>query len=683
MRSHRHRAELQILVWSVVLLAAACSSVDATDQAGTGDSSPALTVARPTVLLNGAEAAAGNPIDVDPGDTVVVEGGLGLVEYSNVLELEMFISTNVVLPDPDDLIVRLKSGHLHVTLDQDVEGSLVVDLGERTLTTTEPGTEFVVCQAPEGATCVYVVEGGLQWEGDGDPALYGAGEGTFARPGEPPESPNCPPAASFSRWMSGSRNGTSRQSLSDYVGQWAQQPCDETSEPVDTGTTTTVAAGLEPQPTDPAATTTTMPDTAAAEPPSGVGMAHVVIAAPSIGTDVDSDSPHYIAPRNLEGPIEFYVDMTATTNADFRRWLASFAGDDPALWIEYAPDGWLDKAPGGAATQATYPEGSGDEAVRGVRWQAAANYCESQSKRLPTEIEWELAAVGDHLVDRAAAPQDWVAEPEAYGELPEGDRVLRGTDPALDVDLYYRLYLEDRPEATVARANAGVRCAADEVAEGTAEPAAGGDVVYSDDFVDESAAWPKSDTEGFTVGYHGPDDYHVESSEPHQSVIVLRGGVFDEVIIETEVSVLKTEGVGNFRYGLAVGSRDQGLLLLTVQPSAGGNELDWCVQMVSEALANTLRASGDAFASFAPGDTVVGHEGEVCSGLAGGTAAVTAEDNTLRVELFPAGATVLLDGAVLESVDVPIAVEEYGFFVQTYHMDRAHIHYGSITVVTP
>ena len=84
----------------------------------------------------------------------------------------------------------------------------------------------------------------------------------------------------------------------------------------------------------------------------------------------------------------FLIDRTEVTNSAFKRfvdaypqWLAGRIAADQhnGDYLKH----WSDT---------TYPAGEGNHPVTFVTWQAAASFCKSVGKRLPTEIEWEFAA---------------------------------------------------------------------------------------------------------------------------------------------------------------------------------------------------------------------------------------------------------------------------------------------------
>lgn len=436
--------------------------------------------------------------------------------------------------------------------------------------------------------------------------------------------------------------------------------------------------------------------------PSAARMEQVEVAEIIIGSpDVDTDSPTRVKQKTLSGSANFYIEPLTATNSEFRTWLANTAGDDTALWTAYAPDEWLQRAPGGAKTQATYSDGEADLAVTGVSFGTAQAFCAAQNKRLATEIEWDLAASNEVLEDLTDNAQDWVSDWEAYGPGPDNTtnrQVLRGANGILEADLYHRDFALDEPEATAARQSARVRCAATEVAIGgrsfTRE-------VFRDDF--NSKDWPELIDDPLEAKYH-PENYHLDIHQHHSQGVVVRtlASTLDEGRIDVDLFIERNNtGAGSeaYRFGIAFGRADE-LMTLTLEPDEFNNNsflacvrpLDPVLETESEPgpggnsvplnLISNPQSPDDKgrVAMFGPANNHTGHR---CEGSATSIEVeVTDIDNAVRMSV------VLIDGKLEAWVnETPVdtatslsSIDVYGFFSQTYERPRSHIHFDDVII---
>ena len=403
-----------------------------------------------------------------------------------------------------------------------------------------------------------------------------------------------------------------------------------------------------------------------------------------------ADGPNVLAPHTLDGAADYYIEPVTVTNALFRAWIVRAAGDDADAWRQLAPADWVERAPGGAATQSIYADGTADQPVKGITWTTASKYCSSQGKRLPTEVEWELAAVGGVLTDLADESQDWVDKWEAYGPGPtdaKDRRVLRGANGTLKADSYYRVFAPDTKEATAARLYARIRCAADQVAVGGQTFPK---VIFQDDF--NGLGWQTTKDNGFELGYH-PENYHLDVSKAHAQLAVVRaletplaeGRVDVATFIERNNTGAST---GEHRFGLVVGSKDQ-LYMLSVQPDEKGRTaFTACFTPMEPAMvaelglaAETLSASSTGrFATLGP-DTV--DYGRDCKETPDPkTVTVTTIDSPVELSV------VLAEGRMEAWVnDVLVATSDkaptlgfYGFATQNYNRTRSHTHIDQVTI---
>jgi hypothetical protein len=184
--------------------------------------------------------------------------------------------------------------------------------------------------------------------------------------------------------------------------------------------------------------------------------------------------------------------------------------------------------------------------------------------------------------------------------------------------------------------------------------------LYQADFTNPASGWPDElQFENYYVGYHEPDNYHVEVHAPADNAMVsIPGRKFDDFAVESQmfVSVANTAPSGDFRYGLAV--RRTGNRYYAFAISA--RTRTWYV-----------------LKSGAAGLQVLGQ------GTQGSIQGLKSPD-TLRVNAVgPLLTFYVNDQAVSQVSDSDYGSGEIALYVETLDAPRAHIHFHTLIVRKP
>ncbi len=115
--------------------------------------------------------------------------------------------------------------------------------------------------------------------------------------------------------------------------------------------------------------------------------------APGMATHGGKPVPDPLTPPRDVEVSAFWLDLTEVTRDQYALFLQDTGYRPPYVDEDWARDGWNWTGP-------TPPPGTGDHPVVLVNWHDARAYCTWAGKRLPTESEWQLAALGPAQAER-------------------------------------------------------------------------------------------------------------------------------------------------------------------------------------------------------------------------------------------------------------------------------------------
>jgi quercetin dioxygenase-like cupin family protein len=219
------------LLSAVLVVAAACGG----DSESGGDPSPVpeLTVAAAGVAVNGAPLQEGGTAALAAADRIQVDdSGRGVVLFQEDVEIELFRSTKAQIAGAEEssggsalVDVSHEAGHARVRLPADGTDRVTLETQAAVITTLDPGTEFIVCHAPDVVTCHVTISGAAEVKAQGETVEVKAGEATFVLVGEPPPEAICARMGEVEAWLSDIRSNENDQALGELVATWPSEPC--------------------------------------------------------------------------------------------------------------------------------------------------------------------------------------------------------------------------------------------------------------------------------------------------------------------------------------------------------------------------------------------------------------------------------------------------------------------------
>jgi formylglycine-generating enzyme required for sulfatase activity len=368
------------------------------------------------------------------------------------------------------LHLRQNAGHVRASLAEQAQDRLVIETTYAEIRPS-PGAVVSVCHADGALTCVVNEQGTTEVRAQNQTVTLRAGEASYVLEGQQAHQPICTNLDQLRIWHDEIKDSREDQNLGQVVDYWAKHGCNNV-QPAS-------SSGAPPASTStPAALESAQASGAVAARAEGM----VQIPAGKYEVGVGTPDKNHAPAQTVDLPV-FWIDIAETTNAQYAQYLAEAGHSPPSTW------------PGGVL-----PAGKDEYPVEGLTFDDAQAFCQWAGKRLPKEVEWEVATRGPGadpplypwgndptaggatfdlpqvdsypvatvpfnvsqfgVFDTIGNVWEWTSTP--YAETANGMQVLRGGRHGLLADGAFRQ--QSAPDDPRFRAVAGVRCAADDVA---------------------------------------------------------------------------------------------------------------------------------------------------------------------------------------------------------------------------
>jgi hypothetical protein len=181
--------------------------------------------------------------------------------------------------------------------------------------------------------------------------------------------------------------------------------------------------------------------------------------------------------------------------------------------------------------------------------------------------------------------------------------------------------------------------------------------LYEDDFTKPTTGWPEAKFDNYFIGYHEPEYYHVEIDSPNYKTSAFLPGKqsFEDATVEVKAlaNSKKTAATGDFIYGPTFRRAGDQYYAFAISPRSK----KWFV----------LKSSPNKLITLLQGSDPSLHDADA--------------DDILRVDAKGSTFYFHINGRLVGQVsDSEYASGEIGFYVQTFDVTQAHIHFDDLKI---